>query len=154
MSLSVLDLMQAPEHLPTLAAWHHQEWPALNPGLSLEQRIESMQGYLTDALVPSMFIGLHEGQLAASAAIVACDMDTRPEWTPWLASVYVKPELRRFGLGSSLVRQVMSQTQQAGLPQLYLFTPDQASFYQRLGWQTLQQTLYRDHAVTVMQIKW
>lgn len=100
-----------------------------------------------------MFISLYEGQLAASAAIVACDMESRPEWSPWLASVYVKPEFRRRGLGSALVTAVMNHAQQQGLSALYLFTPDQASFYEQLGWQFLEQTRYRDHAVTVMRMR-
>lgn len=152
MSLTLQDLRHAPEHLPTLAAWHHHQWADLNPGQTLEQRLISMQAYLAESLIPSTFIALQAGQLAGSAAIVQCDMDTHPEWTPWLASVYVKPELRQQGLGSALVKYAMSQAQQAGLPHLYLFTPDRAPFYQALGWQTLQATSYRDHQVTVMRI--
>ena len=151
--MTYLNLADAPEYIPLLADWHHTEWATLNPGQTLEQRIESMQAFLTESLVPSMFISLYEGQLAASAAIVACDMESRPEWSPWLASVYVKPEFRRRGLGSALVTAVMNHAQQQGLSALYLFTPDQASFYEQLGWQFLEKTRYRDHAVTVMRMR-
>jgi N-acetylglutamate synthase-like GNAT family acetyltransferase len=152
MSLTLQDLRQAPEHLKTLATWHHHQWAALNPGQTLTQRLISMQAYLAEGPIPSTFIALQAGQLAGSAAIVQCDMDTHPEWTPWLASVYVNPEFRQQGLGSALVRHAMSQARQAGFPGLYLFTPDKAPFYQALGWQTLQASRYRDHEVTVMQV--
>lgn len=150
--MTYLNLADAPEHLYQLADWHHHEWASLNPGRSLEQRIESMQAFFNASLVPSLFISLHEGQLAGSASIVHCDMDTRPEFSPWLASVYIKPELRRRGLGSALVKATLNEARKGGLSELYLFTPDQLSFYQTLGWQFLERTRYHGHWVSVMRL--
>lgn len=150
--MTILDLSQEPEHIPTLAEWHHHEWAHLNPGGSLENRIERMQGYLGSELVPSTFIFKQDEVLAGSAAIIVSDMDSRPELTPWLASVFVAPEFRRQGVGSRLVEHVMSQAWQAGIDRLYLFTPDRADFYQRLGWTPMVEELYRGHHVTVMRV--
>lgn len=149
----IVDLAQEPEHIPLLASWHHQQWRALNPGDTLERRIERMQAYLDAALIPSTFIYKRDQRLAGSAAIIACDMDCHPELGPWLASVYVAPAWRRQGIASQLVNHVMQQARAAGLSHLYLFTPDQRDFYQRLGWQSLFDTSYHQHAVTVMQAK-
>lgn len=148
----ILNLSQEPQHIPTLAAWHHQEWAHLNPGGTLEKRIAKMQTYLEAGLVPSTYIYKQNGQLTGSAALIECDMDTRAELTPWLASVFVSPKFRRQGIGSALVRHVMLQAQLADLPRMYLFTPDQADFYQKLGWQTLLQESYRGCWVTLMQV--
>lgn len=148
----IFNLSEQPEHIPTLAEWHHKEWAHLNPGGTLEKRIEKMQGYLGNELVPSTFIYKQEGQLAGSAAIVISDMDTRPGLTPWLASVYVAPQFRRQGIGSRLVGHVMSQAREAGVEKLYLFTPDRADFYRKLGWTAIAEEMYRGHEVTVMQV--
>lgn len=150
-SMSILNLTDVPEYIPTLAEWHHHEWAHLNPGRTLEKRIESMQGYLGEDLVPSTFIYKHDGQLAGSAAIVVCDMDTRKDLTPWLASVFVAPMFRRQGIGSKLVRHLMLQARQRGIASLYLFTPDQVRFYQKLGWSVLTTDTYHGCPVTVMQ---
>jgi len=80
-------------------------------------------------------------------------MDTRSEFTPWLVSDFVAPTYRNRGVGSSLVRHVMQQASDAGIEKLYLFTPDRASFYEKLGWQILNVELYRGHGVTVMFAK-
>jgi len=152
MELNIINLSQEPHHIPTLAKWHHAEWAHLNPGGTLENRIERMQGYLSKELVPSTFIYKHEGQLAGSAAIIQSDMDTRPELTPWLASVYVAPEFRRQGIGSKLVEHVMRQAKAACIAKLYLFTPDQADFYKKLGWTAMGEETYRAFPVTVMQV--
>jgi len=149
--MSIINLADEPEHIPTLATWHDSEWAHLNPGRSLEQRIQSMQAYLGGNLIPSTFIYKHQDRLAGSAAITASDMDNKPQWTPWLASVFVEPSFRNQGIGSQLVRHVMTQALRAGITRLYLFTPDRAAFYQKLGWTILLEDVYRGHAVTVMR---
>lgn len=150
--MQILNLKEQPRHIAQLAAWHHHEWASLNPGRTLEQRIESMQSYLSDDLIPGTFIATGSN-LMGSAAIVANDMDTRPELTPWLASVFVAPAYRNQGIGSRLVTHVMQQVKAAGIARLYLFTPDRVSFYQRLGWQKLNQESYRGHSVTIMSVE-
>jgi len=149
--MTILDLACEPEHIPTLADWQHRQWQDLNPGRTLEQRIASMQNYLCESLLPSTFIYKHRQQLAGSSALIACDMDSHPELSPWLASVYVDEEFRRQGIGSSLVKHAMEQARQAGIARLYLFTPDRAEFYLRLGWSKMAEEIYRGQRVTLMQ---
>ncbi|WFP51191.1 GNAT family N-acetyltransferase [Methylomonas sp. EFPC3] len=149
--MSIVDLTAAPHHLPTLAAWHQAEWAYLNPGETLPMRIARMQAYLQAGLIPSTFVYERQGCLAGSAAIVACDMETRPQWTPWLASVFVAPQFRRQGIGGRLVRHVMAQAGAAGYEQLYLFTPDRVAFYETLGWQPVAEEIYRGSRVSVMR---
>ena len=42
-------------------------------------------------------------------------MDTRKELSPWLASVFVAPEFRKWGIGSKLVLHVMEQAREDSL---------------------------------------
>jgi len=148
----IIDLHDKPEYIPTLAAWHHQEWGHLNPGDSLETRIEKMREYLSSKPIPKMLIWIEAQAVIGSAGVLACDMDTRPELTPWLASVFVKPELRGKGIGSLLVKGVMDYAARQGFSELFLFTPDQEAFYQKLGWQTISREEYRGVHVSVMRV--
>jgi GNAT superfamily N-acetyltransferase len=148
----IQDLKYQPQHLPTLAAWHHHEWWSLNPGSSVEQRIEDMQAYLSADFIPSTFIAT-QFELMGSAAIVAHDMDINPELTPWLASVFVAPAYRNQGIGSQLVKFAMQQTHQAGIETLYLFTSaSREAFYQRLGWEVLSKEEYYGSVVSIMRV--
>ena len=149
--MKIIDLKYEAHYIPILASWHHQEWSYLHPEGSIEKRIENMQSFLNDDFIPSTFIAL-ENDLLGSAAIVAQDMDTKQELSPWLASVFVSPENRSRGIGSKLVIQVMNYTRDAGIKTLFLFTPDKESFYKRLGWHTISKEIYRGHRVTVMQV--
>lgn len=150
--MSIIDLSEEPEHLETLASWHHAEWASINPGQTLQDRIDKMQNYLKDDFVPSTFIYKHNGELAGSAAIVENDMSTHKELSPWMASVFVEPSFRKRGIGSALVRHVMQQAKEQGISTLYLFTPDQAPLYESLGWSTLFEEDYHGERVTVMQV--
>lgn len=153
-SFNITDLKTEPHHIPVLADWHHYEWSSLNLGQTVDQRIESMQAYLSDELIPSTFIAKGKGNdLMGSATIIECDMDTHPELTPWLASVFVAKEFRTQGVGSRLVEHVMEEARKAGIRELYLFTPDRVTFYERLGWRVLNNEEYRGHWVTIMSIK-
>ena len=150
--MRILDLKDQPQHLTLLAEWHHRQWVGLNPGRSLQQRCQEMQAYLSAELIPSTFIAVAGDTVLGSAALIDCDMDTHPEWTPWLASVFVAPAYRRQGIATRLIEHCCHQAQAAGIAQLYLFTPDQADFYLARGWQILGVEDYRQHAVTVMRI--
>ena len=153
--MNIIDLKLAQSHIPTLADWHHREWAYLNPGGSVQKRIEKMQGYLGENVTPSMFVAKEAETLLGSAALVQHDMETKMELSPWLASVYVAPDYRNRGIGSALVKQVVNVAQTAGYSTLYLFTPSKENFYKSLGWLTLSLTLskelFHNEPVTVMQ---
>lgn len=150
--MEIIDLRSAPQHISTIARWHLDEWGYLNPGKTLEYRIERMQRYLADNPIPSMLIAVEGEAILGTAALVEADMDSHPELTPWLASVYIREDQRGCGLGKKLVQALMDFAGQQQLEQLYLFTPDQASFYAKLGWKILVQESYRDTPVTIMQL--
>jgi len=149
--MDFVNLKQYAEFLPKLARWHQQEWSYLNPGQSLQDRIEKMQAYLNDVFIPSTFVAV-ENDVLGSAAIIECDMDTRPELSPWLASVYVAPEYRKQGVGTALVQHIIQQACDQGYTELFLYTPDQEKFYQQLGWQIIERVGYHDVDVTIMSI--
>ncbi|MCW8962464.1 MAG: GNAT family N-acetyltransferase [Gammaproteobacteria bacterium] len=149
--MEIFDLQQCPDVLTQLAQWHHDEWGDYNPGLTLEQRIQRMRPHLEDVAVPSTYVA-KDHDVLGSADIVHHDMTIHQELTPWLASVYVEQSHRRQGIGSELVKHVMQQAVVAGYSKLYLFTPDQVSFYRRLGWQQFSKVSYCGHDVIIMTV--
>lgn len=153
MNINIIDLREAPRYCESLANWHHQEWSFLNPDYGIDQRIQDMKKFLGESFVPSTFVGEYSGQLAGSCAIVKNDMDTHPELSPWLASVYVSPEFRNKGIGSFLVQNLVECSKNEGIKKMYLFTPDKESFYTKLGWVTKGKENYRNQEVTIMEIE-
>ncbi len=148
--MEIIDLSEQPEHIPLLASWHHAQWRDINPGQTLRHRIDKMQAYLDDNLVPSTFVAMNGDYVLGSAAIVEYDMKIEG-CSPWLASVYVYPDYRRQGIGSALVRHAMTEASNAGVREIYLFTPDKADFYQRLGWDVVSREPYHGRNITIMK---
>lgn len=151
--MKIINLRSAPEHIPTIAAWHHAQWGYLNPGGTVATRIEKMQRYLSVEAMPGMYICVEGDKVLGTAALVESDMDSHPELSPWLASVYVHADYRKQGIGAQLVNKVVAVAKTLGYSPLYLFTPDQARFYEGLGWQFIAQESYRGGEATLMKIE-
>lgn len=136
--------------IPTVAEWHHHEWGHLAPGSSLDQHITQVTQTCTRDAIPLTFVAVAGHIPVGCASLIHHDLTTRMELSPWLASVYVAPEYRRQGIGSRLVRQATEKARELRVERLYLITPDQESFYRRLGWSTVGWTHYRGEDVAIM----
>ena len=152
MSFSIVYLADHLSFAPTLAAWHHAQWRHLDVDVSVEQRSATLSRHTRDR-VPMTVIALSGETLLGSASLIAHDMDTRMNLSPWLASVYVTPAYRNRGLGSALVQRIADEARTLGFDRLYLFTPDKEHFYARLGWAVLERTVYRGYEQVVMVLR-
>jgi predicted N-acetyltransferase YhbS len=136
---------QIPVRVEPLAEWGH-----LMPDVSYPQLLSSFRERLTPHRIPTAFIALKGDEIVGTASLVENDLSTRSDLSPWLAAVYVVPEMRGMGVGTALVQAGIDEVKQLGLARFYLITPDRASFYTRLGWKKLEQTEYRGETVTIM----
>jgi GNAT superfamily N-acetyltransferase len=82
---------------------------------------------------------------------VASDLVSRPDLTPWLASVFVDPPYRGRGYAARLVRRVEEAARAANTGILWLYTEDAEGLYAKLGWKTVGAELDQTVPVTLMQ---
>ena len=147
-SIEYLD--QHLEAITTLAQWHHAEWAHLSPAVSVEDRARRFRERAVRGGVPSAFCAVVEAQVVGVACLVAADLETHPQFTPWLASVLVAPEFRGRGVGSALSERVAEEAVLLGASELYLFTFDRQRLYSRLGWRHVEPIVYADIPGTIM----
>jgi predicted N-acetyltransferase YhbS len=140
------------EHIPRLAEWLHAEWGYLHENDSVERRAARLESRATRGGVPVTFVAVDGESLLGSASLVEDDLETRPELTPWLASVFVAPEHRGQGVASALVRRVVEEARDSAVSRLYLWTTDQERLYARLGWQPVERMRFQDENIVVMTI--
>lgn len=148
---SIVPLAEAAESIPFLARWQHAEWAGLNPGDTEAKRAERFYRQIESADLPQTWVVREGGDVLGSASLVRCDMDTHPEWEPWLASVFVAPEHRGKGVGRALVRRVEEEAAAREFERLYLFTTGQSLFYEKMHWDRVVEERYRGETVTVMR---
>lgn len=144
-------LFDHPEHIPTLAAWHHAQWGHWGSYPSVEARAEALRKHLGKWTIPTTFIAVEGPRVLGSASLVEHDLALRPDLSPWLASVYVEPSARRQGIASRLVERVAAEAERMGIPRLYLFTPDCEALYAGLGWTVLERLDYHSEQIVVME---
>lgn len=143
-------LGEQPQHIETLARWHQMQWQHLTPEHSTQSRIRLYTTYTNTPEVPFCLLATQQEQAVGSASVVECDMDSHAILTPWLASVYVHPAFRKQGIATELIRRCTELAAQNDAERLYLFTPDQADFYRKRGWQPLKHCLYHNEQVDIM----
>jgi len=143
-------LADRPEFIPQLADWHFREWGYLRPSDSVANRVQLLRERSGRTELPITFVASSGAELLGSAMLIHREMDTHPQFTPWLAGVFVAPAHRRHGIGSALARYVVREAAARGYHTVYLFTPSAQDFFLRLGWSIVEHTRYRDTDVTIM----
>ena len=136
--------------IPTLAQWHHDQWKAITPYLTVADRIAGFRARMRRQEVPTGFVAVLDEVVVGMACLVAHDMETRPDLTPWLATVLVAPDCRGRGIGSALSERVVAEGHALAYPKLYLVTFGRTSFYARLGWHNLEHTQFLGLPATIM----
>jgi GNAT superfamily N-acetyltransferase len=76
--------------------------------------------------------------LRAVVSLVAHDLASRPELTPWLAGVFVVPQARRRSHATRLTEAVEEACRSAAIPTLWLYTLTAERLYARAGWVTVE----------------
>jgi GNAT superfamily N-acetyltransferase len=138
------------EFVATLVQWHHKEWAYLRPGDTIEARTRRIRNACGHQQIPTAFVAFTGTELLGSAMLIAHDMDTRLEFSPWVAGVFVAPIHRGKGIGTALVKRTVEEASILKVPRLFLYTPGAEEFYVRLGWQSLERPRYHEVDVVVM----
>jgi predicted N-acetyltransferase YhbS len=146
----VVPLVERPDLVEQVSVWGFAEWGHLNPGQTLEERTARIRGKMNVDRIPIAFVALdEEGRIVGTASLIFDDLEGDPR-NPWLASVFVRPEHRKKGIASALVRTVEDAARRLGYSRLYLFTSSAPALYAGLGWQALEQRVYRGEHIQVM----
>jgi GNAT superfamily N-acetyltransferase len=138
---------------PTLAGWHHAQWGHLYDHWTLDVARAELADHATRRGLPTTLVAVEAGEPLGSVSLVLEDAPELCEHgSPWLASLYVRPEARGRGLGARLVQAAVAHAAALGVSELFLFTPEHAGFYARLGWRPLARTALLGTPVDLMTI--
>lgn len=151
-TININYLKHVPQHAVLVARWLQDEWGDDYPDAVFSDWLKGVESRLHDDAIPLTVVALENGIAVGTASIYISDMGGYKELTPWLAAVYVKEGSRRRGIGSILVRRILQVARALGIERLYLFTPDQCGFYERIGWKLMETTRFLDKQVYVMEI--
>jgi predicted N-acetyltransferase YhbS len=147
----ISDLGDHLSQLLLLARWHYDQWEQLTGADSFDRYVRLLTQAAASRTVPSVLVAISERELLGSASLVASDLPSRLELTPWLAQLFVHPARRRAGVGAGLVRAVLERARQCGHPRVHLYTSGTLpEYYKRLGWRVVERLTYLQRQRTVM----
>ncbi|MCW6507215.1 GNAT family N-acetyltransferase [Lichenifustis flavocetrariae] len=143
-------LVARPDLAPLVADWL---WQAFwrQEGASLEHVRALVAESISGCEIPQCFVLLVDGVPVGTASLIAQDLDSRPELTPWLASVFVTPEWRRRGYAARLVAAVEGAARAASVSTLWLYTSTAEPIYARAGWRTVERFDHLGHDTALMR---
>ena len=143
-----------PGRVDTLAAWHHAQWGHLYSHWTYEVCREELAGHAArESGLPTTLLALEGEELLGSVSLVFEDApELQEHGSPWLASLYVKPEARGRCVGAALARAAVARAAAEGVGELFLFTPEHREFYGRLGWNPIARTALKGTPVDLMCI--
>lgn len=146
-------LADVPGHATTLARWHHAQWGDLYTDWTLEVATEELLDHATRRAMPTTLVAMQGDVPLGSVSLVLEDApELRDQGDAWMASLYVVPEARGLGLGVRLVNELVAFAAREKVERLWLFTPEHAAFYARLGWRAQGAARLRGVPVQLMDI--
>ena len=152
MSRRFVWLSEVPERAAQLAEWHVAEWAPLIPGFNVPDMLGEFATHSGGEQIPTTLVALDDEDLLGSVSLLENDHDDIRAYSPWLASLYVRPQSRGRGLGVELVRRCEDIANRLGVARLYLYTSGQERFYRQLGWQDVATVSLRGVQASVLGI--
>ena len=151
MRIETRQLSECPEHLTTVGSWvWEQWWQRRTPAPALV--IDLLRTHSTFDRVPYTVVGLADGVPVGSCSIIENDCDHRPQYTPWVAAVYVRPSLRKRGVASAILQEAARIASRAGITGLYIdCLAVTAPVYERNGWTILEREVGDKDSVVMVR---
>jgi predicted N-acetyltransferase YhbS len=152
MIVEITYLKEYSEWIPTIAQWFHEEWGEFHPELDLNGIVKRLQERTNTDRIPLALVAVERGEVVGTISLKKHDMDTRTQYSPWLASLYVRNDYRNRGLGIRLIDAGLGHAGSLGIKHLYLYTRirKHVEFYLLHGWILVEATEYKGGAVTVL----
>jgi N-acetylglutamate synthase-like GNAT family acetyltransferase len=142
------------EFVDVLAGWQYGEYAHLyaDEVWNLDVAHGEFAGMAEPGARDLTLIALGDDIVGCASLLATDDLDGFEHLTPWLANVYVRPDLRRQGLATALISAIVNAAAAAGHRTVYLFTTDSVDFYLDRGWRIVTSTAQNGAQVTVMSI--
>lgn len=148
MSFTISDLRQQPAFFDAVAdriwrAWWKEQ------GVPADYIAGRLQENMTPSPIPFALVAHRGDTFLGTASVIASDLEDRPQYSPWVAAVWVDPKYRMQEIGTELVGRAVSDAFALHFRRVYLCAPkERRRFYTRQGWAPIEENV-GDRKVTI-----
>jgi GNAT superfamily N-acetyltransferase len=147
-TFEISDLRQRPALYDTVADRIWRAWWKLD-GYTFEQISNRLADAMRGDLIPFAIVAHDGNEFLGSTLGIASDMSARPQYSPWVAAVWVEPQHRLKQVGRALVGHAAQTLFMRGFARIYLCSsPRRFNFYTRQGWVPIEENV-GEHMQTV-----
>lgn len=146
---AISDLRQKPEFLDVVAdrIWHAW-WK--EHGHPLGYIVARLQENLSAGPIPFALVAHDGSKFLGTASVIASDVPERPQYSPWIAAVWVEEAHRKHGVGAALVDRATQANIGLGIQRTYLgASRSRRTFYLDRGWTQIEEDVGR-RSLTIM----
>ncbi len=143
-------LSDHPALVPELARTHVQTFGALLPDWTVQGCIDELATHRQRRAIPTTLVALDGGDWLGSVSLLENDHEHIRQYSPWLATLVVRPQARGKGVGRQLVARCVAEAAALGVRTLYLYCTDAVEYYRALGWRVHDHLPLGPLQVTVM----
>ena len=151
MKFEVKQLSECPQYLTTVGTWIYLEWWSRrydNPEVVLSW----LHTHTRRDLVPYTVVAFADGTPIGSCSVIENDCVHRRQYAPWVAAVYVKPELRHRGVASMILQEAASIATRIGVGGLYIdCLAVTAPVYEKNGWTVYEREVGDKDSVVMLR---
>jgi GNAT superfamily N-acetyltransferase len=141
MSFEISDLRRRPEFFDAVADRVWRAWWKPD-GHPLERIRTGLAATMKGEPIPFAIVA-HEGdEYFGSTLGIESDLSERPQYSPWVAAVWVEPQHRLRHVGRSLVGHAARTCFDRGFRRTYLCSAvTRRNFYTRQGWTPIEENV-------------
>jgi putative hydrolase of the HAD superfamily len=135
--ISIMELLDYPNLIPTVIVWSLQEWP--KDDTSAASAIESrLLGERRRDQLPLALIAIDGPRPVGYVSLIELQLIEAKGQRYWVDGLYVEPTYRGRGLASRLLQEGVRKATTLGLDHLSAYTT-KISLYRRNGWAPVQK---------------
>ena len=150
MNIEVIELSSCPEHLETIGAWIYNEW--WRTKIKGEDFLEILRKHTEKGSFPFTIVAIEDEVPVGSCCVIENDCELRPQYTPWVAAVFVKPERRCYGIASRILQEAIRVAKNQGINGLYIDCwAKTAHVYEKNGWAIFEKDVGQKDSLIMYQ---
>lgn len=137
--IAIVNLQDAPQFADACASWSYGEW-----GCHIGKRslAEVMTRYRDTAQnndkLPQTWVAVWNGKPVGMISLKDDDHPHHTDLSPWVASVFVHPFFRGYGVSTRLLDTVAEAAKRRGESKIYLYTSTSEAMYAKNGWRKVR----------------
>ena len=136
--MEVSNLNTCSEWADTIASRAWNAWWT-DSDVSLAEYRANLDPMIEGNDIPLALVAHEQGAYLGSVLLIENDLDDRPQYSPWIAALWVEPKVRRNGIAAKLIEAARDEAAKRGYNLCYLCaTPDNSLYYLARGFEQIE----------------